>query len=434
MPDDAAARPRAGGQQRRGAGARAPRARRPAAGARVPGGRRDPRAGRVRGDRARRRARDAARPRPTAGSPSTATTTSTASARRRCSCGRCAASGPPSTGTCPIARPTDTASTSTPCAGSPSAARACSSRRTARSAPSARSPQARALGIDVVVTDHHAPRADGSLPDAPIVHPGVCGYPCAELCATAVAHQFARAVYRAWGAAEDPLLEDLDLVALATIADVVPLLGENRTFVRRGLRALATTGKPGLRALMAVAAVDPGRVDERAVALRVVSAAERRRAPASRRRGARADPHRGRGPGGGGRRRARPGQSRAPSHRDADPVRGRGAGGRARRARGVRARRRRLASRGHRDRRRSPRRAPPPPGRVHRPRRRGRTRLGAEHRRVRSAGRPAGLRRASGPPRRPPRRRRSGDRALAAAAFEAAFCRHAEVGPHRAPT
>ncbi len=126
--------------------------------------------------------------------------------------------------------------------------------------------QARAAGIDVVVTDHHAPPASGVLPDAPIVHPVVCGYPCADLCATAVAYQFARALHEALGGGEEELREDLDLVALATIADVVPLLGENRTFVRRGLRALATTAKPGLRALMAVARVDPARVDERAVA------------------------------------------------------------------------------------------------------------------------------------------------------------------------
>ena len=125
--------------------------------------------------------------------------------------------------------------------------------------------QARAAGLDVIVTDHHAPPADGVLPDAPIVHPVICGYPCADLCATAVAHQFALAVYGARGEAPAPLLEDLDLVALATIADVVPLLGENRTLVREGLRALATTAKPGLRALMAVAGVDPGRVDERAI-------------------------------------------------------------------------------------------------------------------------------------------------------------------------
>jgi single-stranded-DNA-specific exonuclease len=127
---------------------------------------------------------------------------------------------------------------------------------------------ARSLGIEVVVTDHHTPRADGTLPRAPIVHPLVCGYPCAELCATAVAHKLAQALWEAAGAPAgyDPQ-EDLDLVALATIADVVPLLGENRTLVRRGLRALAGTAKPGLRALMAVARItDPAKVNERSVA------------------------------------------------------------------------------------------------------------------------------------------------------------------------
>jgi single-stranded-DNA-specific exonuclease len=127
---------------------------------------------------------------------------------------------------------------------------------------------ARELGMDVVVTDHHAPRADGALPAAPIVHPAVCGYPCPELCATAVAYKLAQALFeaspghRGW---EDSLQRDLDLVALATVADVVPLLGENRTLLRRGLRALAATAKPGLRALMAVARVDTARLGERAI-------------------------------------------------------------------------------------------------------------------------------------------------------------------------
>ena len=125
---------------------------------------------------------------------------------------------------------------------------------------------ARALGMDVVITDHHAARADGALPRAPIVHPAVCGYPCRELCATAVAYKLAQALCEAAGGDRRELEQDLDLVALATVADVVPLLGENRTLVRRGLRALAGTRKPGLRALMALAGVDAGRVDERAVA------------------------------------------------------------------------------------------------------------------------------------------------------------------------
>ena len=121
------------------------------------------------------------------------------------------------------------------------------------------------LGMRCVVTDHHTPRADGALPAAPIVHPAVCGYPCVELCATAVAYKLAQALFSAAG--RDPLEieRDLDLVALASIADVVPLLGENRTLVQRGLRTLAATAKPGLRALMRVARVNPARVDERAV-------------------------------------------------------------------------------------------------------------------------------------------------------------------------
>jgi single-stranded-DNA-specific exonuclease len=124
---------------------------------------------------------------------------------------------------------------------------------------------ARSLGVEAIVSDHHLPRADGTLPDAPIVHPTLCGYPCAELCAAAVSHKLAQAIF--WVAGHEPseLDEDLDLVALATIADVVPLLGENRSLVRRGMRALARTAKPGLRALMAVARVQPDKLDERAV-------------------------------------------------------------------------------------------------------------------------------------------------------------------------
>jgi single-stranded-DNA-specific exonuclease len=128
-------------------------------------------------------------------------------------------------------------------------------------------------GIEVVVTDHHAVRADGVLPNAPIVHPRVCGYPFADLCATAVVYKLAEALWEHATEVEEiqergrrELREDLDLVALATIADVVPLVGENRTLVIRGLRALSGTPKPGLRALMSTARVDPSQVGERAVA------------------------------------------------------------------------------------------------------------------------------------------------------------------------
>ncbi len=128
---------------------------------------------------------------------------------------------------------------------------------------------ARALGLDVVVTDHHAPRADGALPDVPLVHPRLGGYPCPDLCAAGVAFKLAQALLTASG--EDPALveEDLDLVALATVADVVPLAGENRRLVRAGLRALARTRKVGLVALMDVARVDPSGLDEAAIGFRL---------------------------------------------------------------------------------------------------------------------------------------------------------------------
>jgi single-stranded-DNA-specific exonuclease len=125
---------------------------------------------------------------------------------------------------------------------------------------------ARSLGIEVIVSDHHLPRADGKLPDAPIVHPLLCGYPCRDLCAAAVAHKLVQATLLVAGRDPHEADDDLDLVALATIADVVPLLGENRSIVRGGLRVLAATNKPGLRALMTVARIESGKLNERGVA------------------------------------------------------------------------------------------------------------------------------------------------------------------------
>ena len=128
---------------------------------------------------------------------------------------------------------------------------------------------ARAAGLDVVVTDHHSPRADGRLPDAAIVHPAVGGYPCPELCAAGVAHMLARALLEGSGADPADADADLDLVALATVADCVPLVGENRRLVREGLRALASTRKPGLQALMEIARVDPSGIDAGAIGFRL---------------------------------------------------------------------------------------------------------------------------------------------------------------------
>src|SRR3989440_7788509 len=116
--------------------------------------------------------------------------------------------------------------------------------------------RARELGLDVVVTDHHRP--DERLPDCPIVATRPSDYPFPELCGTGVVYKLGQALL---GADADVLRRHLDLVALATIADVVPLLGENRSLTIAGLRTLARTQKPGLRALMKVAHVDPAAVD-----------------------------------------------------------------------------------------------------------------------------------------------------------------------------
>ncbi len=122
---------------------------------------------------------------------------------------------------------------------------------------------ARAAGIDVVVSDHHAPRADGQLPDCPIVHPSVCRYPCRDLCGTGVAFKLAQAL------AAPTAADEIELVALATVADLMPLTGENRRLVREGLAALAGTARPGLRALMTVARVDPSAIDAGALGFRL---------------------------------------------------------------------------------------------------------------------------------------------------------------------
>ncbi len=128
---------------------------------------------------------------------------------------------------------------------------------------------ARRLGLDVVVTDHHQPRADGALPDAPIVHPAVGGYPCPELCAAAVAYKLAAALLAAAGRDPAGADADLDVVALATVADCVPLVGENRRLVREGLVALARTRREGLRALLRATDTDPSGLDEQTIAFRL---------------------------------------------------------------------------------------------------------------------------------------------------------------------
>jgi single-stranded-DNA-specific exonuclease len=124
--------------------------------------------------------------------------------------------------------------------------------------------RAKALGLDVIVTDHHRPGDE--LPDCPIVATRPSDYPFPELCGTGVVWKLGQALL---GADSEALKRHLDLVAVATISDVVPLLDENRYLAAQGLKALARTQKPGLRALMRSAGVDPAAVDEGAIGFRL---------------------------------------------------------------------------------------------------------------------------------------------------------------------
>src|SRR5213595_404391 len=106
-------------------------------------------------------------------------------------------------------------------------------------------------GVDVIVTDHHLP--SGELPDCiAVLNPkrSGCGYPDKDLAAVGVAFKLALAVARSLGVNENFIWAMLDLVALATVADVAPLRGENRVFVRYGLKLLSESQNLGLRALI----------------------------------------------------------------------------------------------------------------------------------------------------------------------------------------
>lgn len=113
---------------------------------------------------------------------------------------------------------------------------------------------ARRIGIDCIITDHHEP--SDRIPDVhAIVNAKLDGEsnPGFELSAVGVAFKFAQALYRRLGQDESELEEHLDLVALGTAADIVPMVGENRILTKFGLQQIARSNKPGLKALIFVA-------------------------------------------------------------------------------------------------------------------------------------------------------------------------------------
>jgi single-stranded-DNA-specific exonuclease len=137
--------------------------------------------------------------------------------------------------------------------------------------------RARARGVDLIITDHHTPHADKSgeliLPNAMLVHPGIVRsgeppYPNPDLCGAGVALKLAWAVAQKISNARkvsdefrDFLVDAIALAALGTIADVVPLIGENRLIAHHGLRGLPQSRLPGIRALIQSAGLTGKQLD-----------------------------------------------------------------------------------------------------------------------------------------------------------------------------
>ena len=118
---------------------------------------------------------------------------------------------------------------------------------------------ARKYGIDVIVTDHHEPRE--TLPEATaIINPKVDDYPFKDLAGVGVAFKLLEALYRKLSLNLNHLYWDLDLVALGTVADIVPLVKENRVFVHFGLKILEKSKKAGIKSLKSVTGLN-GKVE-----------------------------------------------------------------------------------------------------------------------------------------------------------------------------
>jgi len=118
------------------------------------------------------------------------------------------------------------------------------------------------LGLDCVVTDHHRP--GDQLPRCPVVNPLLNNYPCPQICGAGVAFKLVHAL-----GGLDAALEYVDLAAIATVADVVALTGENRAIVRLGLDRINTRPRTGIQALIESARQEPGKINAEAIAFRL---------------------------------------------------------------------------------------------------------------------------------------------------------------------
>lgn len=125
--------------------------------------------------------------------------------------------------------------------------------------------RARKNGLDIIVTDHHVPPE--ILPPAnAVIDPKLpeSDYPFSELSGAGVAYKLLQALFKGIGQ-EERLHKLLDLVALGTVADMSPLLGENRYLVKEGLKLLCSSPRPGIREVVNRLGLDPGNIDAKSI-------------------------------------------------------------------------------------------------------------------------------------------------------------------------
>ncbi len=129
---------------------------------------------------------------------------------------------------------------------------------------------AKEIGLDIMITDHHAIREN--LPDCIVIDPQrtECQYPFKLLAGVGVAFKLAQALCETSGLPKRVLTRNLDLVGIGTIGDIVPLIDENRTLAKYGLRSINITERPGLNALIEGIGLKKGEIDARQLSFMIV--------------------------------------------------------------------------------------------------------------------------------------------------------------------
>ena len=122
---------------------------------------------------------------------------------------------------------------------------------------------AKSIGLEIMVTDHHTPQAE--LPDCIVIDPlqKGCQYPFKYLAGVGVAFKLAQALVEATGTSKETLTRNLDLVGIGTVVDIVPLVDENRTLAKYGLRSINISERPGIRALIDKLGLKRGEITSR---------------------------------------------------------------------------------------------------------------------------------------------------------------------------